>query len=433
MERKLIAAAVTSALALPMAAQAVEFAASGQINRAITSVDGGGSSAPGKKDMYDGDVAHVDHDGSQTRFRFTGSEELENGMTAGVNLEYGLSANLRQANVYLGTAGGKITVGHASTATDGVAYAYLGGPAWLGGTTNYCSFVSAGPACQTNDGGRQGILRYDTPSLGPATISVSTGDNDYWDAMLKIAGSFGDAGYDFRVGYIGEYDTDVMAVAGSVTPITGKQLMEALKDDGFKFNAAGDTITSGPGGQSGTAGDIPGDAIDAHNALNKVTVRRISEGEVSADPFAAKTLYHKSVTEKKAMTKPAGDIATASAAVSFGQGTSVAVAWSKDDVENDEYQFVNLDHSYGAGSVGLYFKQGEMDKPNPDKLMWDGNGAYEVKKGTGSTNHEGEMWGVGVGHDIGSGATVFAGYAQISEDGMNDIDILAAGMRVTFN
>ena len=431
MERKLIAAAVSSALALPMAAQAVEFSASGQINRAIVSIDGGGSSKAGMKDKYDGDVSHVDHDGSQTRFRFTGSEELESGMTAGVNLEYGLSTNLRQANVYLGTVGGKITVGHASTATDGVAYAYLGGPAWMGGTTNYCSFVSEGPACQTNDGGRAGILRYDTPSLGPATISVSTGDDDYWDAMLKIAGSVGDAGYDFRVGYIGEYDTDVMMVAESNTTITGKQLMGALKDDGFKFNAAGTVITSGPGGQSATGTEIPGDAIDAHNALNKVKVTRTSAG--TDDSFAATTLYNKNVAAKKATTKPAGDITTASAAVRFGQGSSVAVAWSKDDVENDEYQFVNFDHSYGAGSVGIYFKWGEMDMPNPDTLKWDGAGEYDVVKGSGSTNHEGSMWGVGVGHDIGSGATVFAGYAQISEDGMKDIDLLAAGMRVTFN
>ena len=40
MERKLIAAAVSSALALPMAAQAVEFSVSGHINRAVVSVDG---------------------------------------------------------------------------------------------------------------------------------------------------------------------------------------------------------------------------------------------------------------------------------------------------------------------------------------------------------------------------------------------------------
>ena len=42
MERKLIAVAVSSALALPMAAQAVEVSPYGQINRAIISVDGTG-------------------------------------------------------------------------------------------------------------------------------------------------------------------------------------------------------------------------------------------------------------------------------------------------------------------------------------------------------------------------------------------------------
>ena len=48
MERKLIAAAVSGALALPMAAQAVEFSVSGHINRAIISVDGGGVNMPGR-------------------------------------------------------------------------------------------------------------------------------------------------------------------------------------------------------------------------------------------------------------------------------------------------------------------------------------------------------------------------------------------------
>ena len=43
MERKLIAVAVSSALALPMAAQAVEFSAYGHVTRAIISVDGGPS------------------------------------------------------------------------------------------------------------------------------------------------------------------------------------------------------------------------------------------------------------------------------------------------------------------------------------------------------------------------------------------------------
>ena len=221
MERKLIAAAVSSALALPMAAQAVEFSASGHVNRAIISVDGGGMD-------YDGDLQHVDANSSQTRFRFTGSEEMDSGMTAGVQLEYGLTANVRQANVYLSSDGGKLTVGHGSRATDGMAHADLGGPAWLGGATNWCSYHSTGPACPSNDGGRGPMLRYDTPAIGPASIAVSTGNDDYWDVMLKSAGSFGDAGYDVRVGYIAEHDADVAEVPLSVTAVRAGDLRAAL-------------------------------------------------------------------------------------------------------------------------------------------------------------------------------------------------------------
>ena len=65
MERKLIVAAVSSALALPMAAQAVEFAVSGHVNRAIVSIDGTGG-----KD--DGDLKHKDGRTSPSRFPLHG-------------------------------------------------------------------------------------------------------------------------------------------------------------------------------------------------------------------------------------------------------------------------------------------------------------------------------------------------------------------------
>ena len=194
MERKLIAAAVSSALALPMAAQAVEFSASGQINRAIIGVDGGGAS--NMPDTHDGNVQHVDSNASSTRFRFTGSEELESGMTAGVQLEFDnffggdnagknppesgnqehstRTIRTRHGNVYLSTAGGKITIGKGSTAADNMAHADLGGPSWLGGATNWCSYAAfSGPACPSNDGGRKEVLRYDTPAIGPASMSVT--------------------------------------------------------------------------------------------------------------------------------------------------------------------------------------------------------------------------------------------------------------------
>ena len=66
MDKKLVAVAVASALAMPMAAQAVKYSASGQVNRAIMFVDDGVQS----------DTMHVDGDASGTRFRFTGSEDI---------------------------------------------------------------------------------------------------------------------------------------------------------------------------------------------------------------------------------------------------------------------------------------------------------------------------------------------------------------------
>ena len=70
---------------------------------------------------------------------------------------------------------------------------------------------------------------------------------------------------------------------------------------------------------------------------------------------------------------------------------------------------MELDHSYGDGSIGVYYKRGEDD------------------------DTEGSLWGIGVGHNLGGGATAYAGYRQMSEDGMEDVDLVVVGMRVTFN
>ena len=290
-----------------MAAQAVEFSVSGHINRAIVSLDGAGG---------DGSLMHVDANSSETRFRFTGSGETAGGLTAGVNLELGRPGDwrTRHANVSLTSAGGKLTLGQGSEATDGAAHADMGGASWLAGVTNWCSYGAWGTfaACKSNDGNRNPVLRYDTPAIGAAKISTSVGNDDFWDAKLQVAGSMGDSGYDVRVGY---------------------------KDD------------------------------------TETTV--------------------------------------ASAGFSMGQGTSVAIAWSQSDAGGagyaDEYQYAKVDHSYGDGSVGVYYKRAEEG------------------------DADGSLWGIGVGHNLGAGATVYAGYRHMEEDGVEDADLFVAGMRVTFN
>ena len=199
MQSTLVATAVSSALALPLAAQAVEFSVSGQVNRVIISVDGQDN---------DGDVQHVDANSSRTRFYFTGSEELDSGLTAGVQLEWAAlngadgGPTILHGNAYLSSTGDKLTLGQGSTAADGMTHADLGGASFLGGVTNWCSYHSTGPDCPSNNGGRGPMLRYDTPAIGAATIAVLAAEGNYWDAKISVVGSMGDTGSKLPIGHI---------------------------------------------------------------------------------------------------------------------------------------------------------------------------------------------------------------------------------------
>jgi hypothetical protein len=306
MERKLIAVAVSTALGMPLAANAVEFSASGHINRALVVIDQDGNDD-------DGTLMHVDNNSSESRFRFTGSGELDNGLTAGVNFEYAPLRNaVRHNYLYISSEGGTLSVGHTGTAADGSSNARLGGPSWLAGVTNWCSYASDGSGCLTHDAGRQASLKYDTPAIGPVGISVAIADDEYWDGEATVAGSFGDSGYDLRVGYIGDNGSDQ-------------------------------------------------------------------------------------------------DVIIASGAVKFPQGTAIAASWGQNDDAGTESQHIELDHSYGAGSIGVAYRQGEK------------NGI------------DGSTWAIGVGHGLGNGATAFVGYRFLDGDDINDLSAFFGGMRVTFN
>ena len=323
MKRKLVTAAVATALGLPMSAIAVEGSVSGHVNAAIVKVD-------------DGDATLGSGNGSETRFRFKGSEELDNGMTAGVTLEVGAGGNvhgyggglnddgtakngksdfrIRHANVSLSSAAGKVTIGQQGRPSGASGYADVGST-WIAGATNWCSYgIGSGStaACQTNDASRGQVVRYDTPSIGPLSVAASAGNGDFWDAAATISGSAGDAGYNLRLGYNGTDGSEAMIASGSVT-----------------------------------VGSI-----------------------------------------------------------------GVAAAWSagdEDNGKNNSYVYTKLDHTYGDGSVAVYYKRGEVDED------------------------EGSLWGVGIAHSLGGGATAYAGYRVVDNDGADEVDGMLAGLRVTFN
>ena len=81
----LIAAASTaSVFTVAIPAHAFEFKLSGQVDKAMVAADNG----------EDSDVGFVDNNGSNTRFRFTGSQDLDNGMEVGFNYEIALTNNI---------------------------------------------------------------------------------------------------------------------------------------------------------------------------------------------------------------------------------------------------------------------------------------------------------------------------------------------------
>ena len=212
---------VAGALALPMAAQAVEFAASGHVNRMLRFSDNGAAKT----------WASADASNSGSRIRFTGSGESDDGLTVGVNLEFSIAPGLRHANVSIGSGFGTIALGHTATATNGrhhdlsnsglaldIACGYGVGvkPMSTPGLVTEALKVAL---CTDLTAGRTGTVRFDSAALGP--ISFSTGvREDFWDAKITAAGSAGESSYAASLSYAKD-DVGGLIMAIDPTPALG--------------------------------------------------------------------------------------------------------------------------------------------------------------------------------------------------------------------
>lgn len=106
-------------------------------------------------------------------------------------------------------------------------------------------------------------------------------------------------------------------------------------------------------------------------------------------------------------------IIAAAAAIAFSQGTHVNVAAAQRDPDNggDDTEWVHfgIGHNVGDTSVAATFTDS-------------------------TTGGGGQSWGVGVGHAVGGGAVVYAGYKHLNfDDGQEDYGFFVIGSRVIFN
>jgi predicted porin len=181
----------------------------GQVNKALLIWDDG----------RDSDAYIVDNDTSGTRIGFVGSAALKPGWKAGFAVELDIQdsasdkvANgndegndneiaIRYSNVYIESEKfGRITLGQQSTAADGAAEVVLGnslvnasvfvGNSFLVGSGRRLSGDSLKNPndgyANSFDGGRDDVIRYDSPSIYGFILSASWGDNDYYDVALRF-------------------------------------------------------------------------------------------------------------------------------------------------------------------------------------------------------------------------------------------------------
>ncbi|WP_088343170.1 MULTISPECIES: hypothetical protein [Rhodomicrobium] len=184
----------------------------GQVNKALLFFDNG----------VESDAFIVDNDTSGSRFGFKGEASIKPGWKAGFNIELDyqdaasdkVSATnddpddeitIRMNNLYIESEQfGRVTLGQQSTSADGAAEVVLGnsisnasvfiGNAIRVGSDKRLSGSSLPSAtgsfnqgyAGSFDGGREDVIRYDSPSIYGFIVSASWGDNDYYDAAIRF-------------------------------------------------------------------------------------------------------------------------------------------------------------------------------------------------------------------------------------------------------
>ena len=207
-------AMISTALLAITPASAVDFAISGQINRAVLYTD-------------DGDRGHwffVDNDNSSTRFRFSGSNEFEQGWKVGILWEVQFESNsssevnMDDKDTELGGDSfserkiefwvekwGRLWMGQGDMASNGTSEVDLSGTtvaAYSGVTDIGDSFefqnngagigVTVGDSRSNFDGlSRRDRIRYDTPKWAGFFASGATGQGNIWDVAGRYAGDLG--------------------------------------------------------------------------------------------------------------------------------------------------------------------------------------------------------------------------------------------------
>lgn len=202
-----LAIAISSALILSTASQAFEAKLSGQVSRMMVIPD----------DAAGDEIQHVDIGWSGSRFRFTGSDTADNGLTYGFRFEIqarensagasnggtfgdtGDNQDNRYQDLYLSGDWGQVSLGKGDGASNGATEVDLSGTA-LSSSSNHqdnwggyeiAPGVAWGTVFSMFDGiSRQNRVRYDTPSFNGFKVAGSIGQGNATELGLTYKGNF---------------------------------------------------------------------------------------------------------------------------------------------------------------------------------------------------------------------------------------------------
>lgn len=219
MKKLILPATIAAVMATAPLAATADVKLSGQINRMIANMDNG----------VDSELQHLDNDGSGTRIRLKGETDAGNGTMVGFYWEtqyddsnessnadvrpdtsaqgdFDGTFETRHRDLYIKGGFGKVSIGQGDGAANGITEMEYTGTTYL---TGYASPEDIwGSVTFANSGGlnvgdvydgmdglsRNDRLRYDSPKLGPVTISVDTGNGGKTEAAIRFATDLGDGG-----------------------------------------------------------------------------------------------------------------------------------------------------------------------------------------------------------------------------------------------
>ena len=183
-----------------------------------------------------------------SRFRFVGEAKINSDWSAGYYMEFqstsansggvtvtdddnGFGIAVRQSNWFLkSNTLGTLRVGQMSTSTDDLILGttanlghasssdigLTGGGIVFGGTT-----VSINALLPTLDTARRNAVRYDTPTFQGFRLTASWGEDDFWDAALWMANTWGDFKVVLNVGYLEDTEGNGLSSAFALNAATG--------------------------------------------------------------------------------------------------------------------------------------------------------------------------------------------------------------------